>query len=420
MTYSTFPIGINIWRSKHILFTRPLNRLYMRFYETHYDDYDNSVKICNFHESFPPIFQNYIFYGPPGVGKYSQMVHLIKNFSPSGLKFEKKIFTTIEKQSFYINISDIHYEVDMTLLGCNSKIIWHDIFVQIIDIISLKPHKRGFIVCKKFNETHNELLEIFYSYMNILSLRSSMFQRKFPIATANEDTTSVTNFTERIYTDIDVKFIILTEHISFIPNNILNKCKIQSFERPSIEKIAMGFGLQKAGFKKEKMTAILKKMVDEKGSDVGGRKNTEKLPSSVSNLKELYSYSLIDSTKDIPKDNFVIICNNIIEEIDRMVECMTDVKEVSNACIFDNYPRFRDIIYDILVYNLEPLEAVRYILFDYLKREDKDKIKDSIVDELMEKLSTFMFQYGNNYRSFFHLEYFLFFLVASLKKNRSL
>lgn len=408
----------------------------MRFYETHYDDYDNSVKFCNFHQPFPALFQNYIFYGSPGVGKYSQMLHLVKNFSPSGLKFENKIFTNIDKHSFFINISDIHFEVDMALLGCNSKIIWHDIFTQIIDIISFKPSYKGFIVCKNFHDTHNELLEIFYSYMNVLALRSSMIQRKFLIGGASPlptwegkvdhllTTTSppnpvpqTTNFTQQINTDINVKFIILTEHISFIPNNILNKCKIQSFERPTINKIITGFGIQKSGLNKEKMNTIINKM----GEDVRAvqKIKTDRLPPSITNLKELYSYSLMENIKDIPKDNFVIICNNIIDEIDQMVASLVNEKEEVNMCIFENYPQFRDIIYDILVYNLEPLEAVRYILFYYLKKEGNSKIKDDIVDELMDKLTVFMFQYGNNYRSFFHLEYFLFFLVISLKKNKT-
>ena len=395
----------------------------MRFYETHFDDYDNSVKLCNFHKPFQPLFQNYLFYGSPGVGKYSQMLHLVKQFSPSGLKFENKIFTNIEKHSFFINISDIHFEVDMALLGCNSKIIWHDIFTQIIDIISFKPLYKAFIVCKNFHDTHNELLEIFYSYMNVLALRSSMIQRKFLIGGGGEDKVDsntapqTTNFTQQINTDINVKFIILTEHISFIPNNILNKCKIQSFERPTINKVITGFGVQKTGLNKEKMNTIINKI----GEDVrtGQKIKTDRLPPSITNLKELYSYSLMESIKDIPKDNFVIICNNIIDEIEQMVASLVNEKEEVNICIFENYPRFRDIIYDILVYNLEPLEAVRYILFYYLKKEGDSKIKDDIVDELMDKLTVFMFQYGNNYRSFFHLEYFLFFLVVSLKKNKT-
>lgn len=362
----------------------------MKFYETHYDDYDRSVKIVNFHPPFTHLFQNYVFYGPPGVGKYSQMIHLIKNFSPSGLKFENKIFSNVEKHEFFINISDIHYEVDMSLLGCNSKIIWHDIFLQITDIISLKPHKKGFIVCKNFHEIHNELLEIFYSYMNILSLRSSLIQRKFSGGSVVDEPI---NFGRPIDTDVNIKFIILTEHISFIPTNILNKCKIQSFSRPSNEMIVRGIGLQKAGFNKEKVERVVN--------------NTDM---NILNLKEVYSFVLMNSSEDIPKDNFVVICENIIEQIEEICG-----KKRNNAAIFANYAEFRDIIYDILVYNLDPLDAIRYIFFYFLKKEGA--LKKESIDNLLRKLSKFMFQYGNNYRSFFHLEYFLFSLMDSLRLN---
>ena len=81
------------------------------------------------------------------------------------LKYEKKISVNFNKQSYFFKISDIHYEVDMSLLGCNSKIIWHEIYCQIIDIITIKTEKIGYIVCKNFHAIHNELLEIFYSYM---------------------------------------------------------------------------------------------------------------------------------------------------------------------------------------------------------------------------------------------------------------
>ena len=69
---------------------------------------------------------------------------------------------------YYLKISDIHYEIDMSLLGCNSKLLWHEIYNQIIDIITAKPNKQGIILCKYFHEIHNELLEIFYSYMQTL------------------------------------------------------------------------------------------------------------------------------------------------------------------------------------------------------------------------------------------------------------
>ena len=37
----------------------------------------------------------------------------------------KKMHITVAKQNYTIKVSDIHYEVDLSLLGCNSKILWH-------------------------------------------------------------------------------------------------------------------------------------------------------------------------------------------------------------------------------------------------------------------------------------------------------
>lgn len=39
-----------------------------------------------------------IIYGPSGVGKYTQMLSILQNYSPSKLKYDKKIFITFEKQ----------------------------------------------------------------------------------------------------------------------------------------------------------------------------------------------------------------------------------------------------------------------------------------------------------------------------------
>ena len=93
------------------------------------------------------------------------MLKCIKQYSPSELKYEKKISITYNKQAYFFKISDIHYEIDMSLLGCNSKLLWHEIYIQLVDIISTKQDKSGIIVCKYFNEIHSELLDNFYSYM---------------------------------------------------------------------------------------------------------------------------------------------------------------------------------------------------------------------------------------------------------------
>ena len=184
----------------------------MKFYENHFEDYlhDETIhpKLTKYYDSFPSNIKNLknlIFYGPSGVGKYSQVLMAIKKYSPSELKYEKKISINFNKSIYYIKISDIHYEVDMSLLGCQSKLLWNEIFLHIIDIIYVtKSNNTGIIVCKYFEKINKELLEIFYSYMQNMQ-----------------------------YENIQIKFILLTEDISFIPDNILNICCIIPVERPN-------------------------------------------------------------------------------------------------------------------------------------------------------------------------------------------
>lgn len=187
----------------------------MKFYETTFDEYLEKVNEYNLHPKLSKLysefpnkiehFKNLIFYGPSGVGKESQMLFAIKKYSPSHLKYEKKIKIDYNKDESILKISDIHYEVDMGLLGCNSRQLWHEIYQSIIDIISTKSDKSGIIVCKNFHNISNDLLDVFYSYM----------QKNISV------------------TKINCKFIFLTEEISFINANILNACCTISVTRPS-------------------------------------------------------------------------------------------------------------------------------------------------------------------------------------------
>ena len=111
-------------------------------------DYVSFPESTNLHPELPRVFPpsgiHMIVYGPCGVGKYTYVLQIMKHYS--SLRNEKKM--TIDTVS--IRFSDIHYEVDMELLGCNSKTLWNDVYQQIIDIVQSKQEKRGFIVCKTF------------------------------------------------------------------------------------------------------------------------------------------------------------------------------------------------------------------------------------------------------------------------------
>ena len=178
-----------------------------KFFESSFDEYINQKN--NLHSTITEKIEkidytNIIFYGPPGTGKYTQSLNYIKKYSPSNLKYERKLNIQHNKKEYNFKISDIHFEIDMEILGCNAKILWNIIYNQIIDIISARESKQGIILCKNFQFVHSELLDIFYSYMQTL-----------------------------YHMNININFVILTTQVSFLPSNILNRCLIIPIKRPT-------------------------------------------------------------------------------------------------------------------------------------------------------------------------------------------
>jgi hypothetical protein len=315
----------------------------MKFHETHFEEY---IKKENLHPKLEKIYNNnfpktinklgnLIFYGPSGVGKYTQMLNSIKKYSQTDLKYEKKISLTFNKQQYFFKISDIHFEIDMSLLGCNSKLLWHEIYQQIIDIVSAKHERTGIIVCKYFHEIHSELLENFYSYM----------QKNNSLS-------------------INLKFIIISEHISFIPDNILNCCEIINVSRPS----------------KATYTKCLKTKLP----------NNLKLE-NITNIKNLHLFN-----EDIML-HYKIICNKIINSI-------ININDL-------NFQKFRDMLYDIFIYNLDITECIWYILSSLI---EKKLIKKEHLTDIMIKTYCFFQYYNNNYRPIYHLENYIFFLAKKI------
>ena len=123
----------------------------MKIHEIHFDHYlsannENSLHptLTEMYKKFPEKLvdlKNMIFYGPSGVGKYTQVLSCLKKYSPSELKYEKKLSVSYNKNIHFFKISDIHYEVDMSLIGCHSKMLWNEVYNQIVDIILAKNEK---------------------------------------------------------------------------------------------------------------------------------------------------------------------------------------------------------------------------------------------------------------------------------------
>jgi hypothetical protein len=363
----------------------------MKYYETHFDDYLFSLEKFNMHpeltdviNSFPKNIhqlKNIIFYGPPGSGKYSQVLKTLKKYSPSELKYEKKIKTTTEKQEYIYKISDIHYEIDMSLLGCNSKIVWHEVFMQIVDIISVKQDKIGIIICKNFHTIHTELLEIFYSYMQHY------------------------NYAEAT---IKIRFFIISEHISFMPEQIINCSHVINVKRPErdlYEKSAL-FSSPYSEIEGTISQQFMHKIAYHKSNGVnnerhGAVKNIMRhiQEEGILNAKETKSFDLINNPEDIPKDIFNIICDKLIENI-------SDKNDLS-------FTAFRDNLYDILTYNIDISECIWYILGHFIKTR---QLEDDTIHDILEKTHTFLKYYNNNYRPIYHLESIMFYIITKIHK----
>lgn len=181
-----------------------------------FDDYIKAKKENDIHpnitlinNSFNKNLVNLIYYGPDGVGKYSCALNYVSQYSPTGLTYEKKMTVETAKGDIVIKISDVHFEVDMGLLGCNAKQLWNDVIRHIYEVVSLRKERRAFVICKNFHEIHSELLDVFYSYMQ----------------TTNKTTS--------------ISFIILTNSVCFIPSNIVNRCLKISVPRPSRKTYSM-------------------------------------------------------------------------------------------------------------------------------------------------------------------------------------
>lgn len=179
---------------------------------TQYNDYIKGVDEHNLHPYLNDLYtdipfeniRNTIFYGKKGIGKYSQVLNIIRKFSKSNLNYLKKvIIPLVNKDDYVIKISDIHYEVDMNLLGCNSRTLWNDIYNQIIEIIMSSQEKKGIILCKNFEKIIPELQEIFYCFVN------------------------------EIRRNINVKFFFISSNISFILPSMLNDLEIIALKPPN-------------------------------------------------------------------------------------------------------------------------------------------------------------------------------------------
>jgi len=323
----------------------------MKYYNTTFKEYLKQKECYNIHNSYQidniRNMNNIIIYGKNGSGKYSHALDIIKNISKNNLSYEKILTYNNDKYSLNYKMSDIHFEIDFEFLGCNAKHFWNEIFNQIVEIITLRSNKSGVIICKNFDKIHIELIELFHNFM-------------FLNNTTNND--------------IIIRFILLTNTISFIPYNILDICQKICLKMPNSNKY-------------NKIIESLGKKQHQINYD-----NFELI-----NIKE--SYYLINT---INNDYFNIINDNIIHQI----------------TTFDtnSYIKFREALYDILIYNLEINECIYYILDYFISNK---LITGDICQRMLESTSNYLKYYNNNYRPIYHIERIFYNIISSYHEQNN-
>ena len=314
----------------------------MKYLSTKFEEYINEYNKYNLHPKMDPLFKslnddiqkqnNLIFYGASGTGKYTQVLNYIKKYSPTNLRFERKItFNFNNKKQYVFNVSDIHFEIDMSLLGCHAKVLFNDIYYHILDILSARAHGTGIIVCKNFHHIHSELLDIFYSYMQTLK-----------------------------HKNLKIIYILITENISFIPRNILNRCQLIPFKRPT-----------KSAYSRVTSKSLM--------NDIN-IKNVVNIKDIKSKVRELHNMNKI-------------VCDKILHLIKNYQEIQ--------------FLHLRDLLYDIFIYNLNIHTCLYYIVNNLVT---ESYLNEDTIEKIFIKLFKFLKLYNNNYRPIYHLESFIFYL----------
>lgn len=290
-----------------------------------YNSYINCICISGNLQAIP----NLILYGPSSVGKYCEALKIIQYFSPSKLKYEKKMVINSIKNDHIIKISDIHYEINVENLTCISKQLFNDIYKNIIDSIESSQSKEGIILIKNFHVIDDELLEIFYSYMQKI-----------------------------LNSNITIKYIILTEHISFINKNILDICDILYYNK-----------LTKSN--------ILKKLKNKKNID---------------SIKQINDTTIANLNNKICDNLVHIILNNNID-----------------------YNVIRNLLYDLLIYNLNINESIFYIIENVINL--KPDLNNDFISKIFFKTCEFFKYFNNNYRPIYHMENYILYMIDLIHNN---
>ncbi len=359
----------------------------MKFNDNHFETYVESATATPLHPKLKTIYasafpshinqlRNLIFYGPQGTGKYSQALACISRYSPTRLKYEKRLTVMCNKETYFVKISDIHFEIDMSLLGCTSKLLWNEIHNQIVDVISARSDPVGIVLCKNFHNIHSELLETFYNYMHMPQ-----------------------------HSHISLKYIMITEHVGFIPINILNSCELVPVARPTA-----------AMYKKTLAIAPLVKIIPENITNIKSLQNCENKMAATAATSTTTATTATTATSTTTattattatSTTTAAVTSNPHQELfNNLCDYIINVDQI-------RFAQLRELLYDIMIYDFDITECAWHLITE-LKR--KGLLRDADMSHVMINTYKFLQYYNNNYRPISHLENFVFMLINTICQN---
>ena len=156
--------------------------------------YEKYIELCKEKKIFidDEHSSHYILYNENHLNNYYYALYNLKDKSDSNLKYSRKIFITHNDKEYTFINSDIHVDVDFELLGVNEMSVFFELFKHIKENIVIQK-KIFYICCIHFNEIKLELLEHFHIFLN----------------------------------EPNLKFLFLTDQISFLPNVLLKNSIIK-------------------------------------------------------------------------------------------------------------------------------------------------------------------------------------------------
>ena len=270
--------------------------------------------------------RNLIVYGRGSIGKYYLAMDMIRAFSPLDLHYEKMMPIQYNKKTYNVRISDVHFEIDMQMLGTNSRLIWQNIFAAVLDIVeaAMTKARARFIMLKNFQDVSSEMYELLLCYIG-----------------------------DRITKPANIYYVVITEGVSFIHNELLEKFTVVQVPVPSEGALAC--------------------------MNEGAAAGVWRRPSAA---EARYAH------EDL-----------IFGSLARCVDGFA-----ADRCV-----ALRNIIYDVLIYNIPPAK----VLFRLMRHMMAGKAA-ARVDRAFFRLPHMMAEYNNNYRPIIHLERIIIYFVDVL------